>query len=146
MLRPDVTAADEDPCRSNAIIIAAPADDGGVAVGGQRDGRALSGGSNKVISDQLWSMLRPHLAGATTGEDPCRSNAIIIAAPADDGGVAGGGQRNGRALKGFANDPGSGQLWCQFRPPGATVAEEDPYRPRVPVLTRTADDGGVAVA
>jgi hypothetical protein len=57
LLGPDTVAAGEDPRRS-ARVVARPAHDGGVAVGGQRDGVALLSVSNRARADQLWPLLR----------------------------------------------------------------------------------------
>jgi hypothetical protein len=45
-----------------------PTHDGGVAVGGKRDGGALSGVANRTAADQLVAVLGPNTAAA--GEDP----------------------------------------------------------------------------
>jgi hypothetical protein len=50
LLGPDTAAAGVDPGRPDPVV-ARPADDGGVAVGGQRDGVALFGGCRRVVSD-----------------------------------------------------------------------------------------------
>src|ERR1700681_1614395 len=47
----------EDPRRPDARIVARPAHDSSVAVGGQRDG-ALVGGYNRAAADQLGPLLR----------------------------------------------------------------------------------------
>ena len=73
-----------------------PAHDGGVAVGGQRDGVALVGVSNRAGADQLAALLGPDTAAA--GVDPRRPGARVVVRPAHDGGVAVGGQRDGVAL------------------------------------------------
>jgi hypothetical protein len=58
LLRPHPTAAGKDPCRADAAIVGIPAHDGGVAVGGQRDGEALADeGSNSAGADQLRAFL-----------------------------------------------------------------------------------------
>jgi hypothetical protein len=59
LLGPDPAAAGVDPRRPVVIVVAKPAHDGGVAVGGQRDGLALDGGSHRAGADQLASLLGP---------------------------------------------------------------------------------------
>jgi hypothetical protein len=70
-------------------VVGPPADDGDVAVGGQRDGHSLAGASHSAAADQLIALLRPDAAAA--GEHPRR----LGQPPTDDGGVAVGGQRDG---------------------------------------------------
>ena len=65
---PHPVAAGEHPRRADIAVVAIPADDGGVAVGGQRDGAALLGRSNRPEADQLAALLRPHPVAA--GEHP----------------------------------------------------------------------------
>ena len=76
----------EDPCRAGDRVVANPAPNGGVAVGGQRDGVALLGGSSRAGADQLVSQLAPNIVAA--GEDPRRPGIRVIAIPAHDGSVA----------------------------------------------------------
>ena len=66
LLGPDATAARVDPRRpAEADVVAIPhvvglpANDGRVAVGGQRDRAALSGVSRRSRTDQLVSLLGP---------------------------------------------------------------------------------------
>jgi hypothetical protein len=70
LLGPDTAAAGEDPRRPGFPVVGPPAHDGGVAVGGQRDGGALRGGPNRTGADQLTALLGPDTAAA--GEDPRR--------------------------------------------------------------------------
>ena len=58
LLGPHTAAAVEDPCRPNAQIVARPAHEGGVAVGGQRDGVALRGLYSREDADQLRRLSR----------------------------------------------------------------------------------------
>jgi hypothetical protein len=53
LLGPDAAASDVDPRRPDLRIVARPAHDGGVTVGGQRDGVALAGSSNRVVGDDV---------------------------------------------------------------------------------------------
>ena len=77
LLGPDAAAAGKDPRRSGVRVVVRPAHDGGVAVGGQRDGGALRGSSNRAGADQLRSLLGPDAAAA--GEDPRRPSAPVVA-------------------------------------------------------------------
>jgi hypothetical protein len=60
----------------------APPDDGGVAVGRQRDGIALAG-SNRAAANQLGALLGPDTAAP--GPDPRRS--VVAERPSHDGGL-----------------------------------------------------------
>ena len=105
-LGPRSAAAGVDPRRPDEPVVGRPAHDGGVAVGGQRDGEALLGGSTSdARTDQLAALLAP--GSATAGVDPCRPCACVVAKPAHDGGVAVGGQRDGVALVIGAGSHGS---------------------------------------
>ena len=101
---------DKDPRRPGVGVVEGPADEGGVAVGGQRDGVALCGyGSNRAGADELRPLLGPDAAAA--GKDPRRPGERVVASPADEGGVAVGGQRDGEALLGVgSNRAGADQL------------------------------------
>ena len=70
LLGPDTAAAGEHPRRPGLAVVGPPAHDGGVAVGGQRDGQALAGASNSAGADQLVALLGPDTAAA--GEHPRR--------------------------------------------------------------------------
>ena len=59
LLGPDTIAAGENPRRPGAPVVVKPAHDGGVAVGGERNGEALLGQlSNRAGADQLRPLLR----------------------------------------------------------------------------------------
>ncbi len=90
LLGPNIAAAGIDPRRPGVGIVFYPAHDGDVAVGGQCDGVALLGGSNRAGADQLAALLGPHTDAA--GVDPRRPGARVVAIPAHDGGVTVGGQ------------------------------------------------------
>jgi integrase len=106
LLRPDSSTTGEHPrrpgCaetewhRSSPRIIARPANDGGVAVGGQRDRHALACVSHSASSDELLALLRPDTTAA--GEHPCRPSPAVVGPPAHNGGVTVHGQRNRHAL------------------------------------------------
>ena len=51
LLGPDTAAAGVDPRRPGSPVVGDPAHDGGVAVGGQRNGPALLGGSDRAGAD-----------------------------------------------------------------------------------------------
>jgi hypothetical protein len=70
LLGPATAAAGEDPRRPGVRVVVRPAHDGGGAVGGQRDGDALSALSNRTGADQLAALLGP--ATAAAGENPHR--------------------------------------------------------------------------
>ena len=77
--------ADEDPYRAEAPVVAEPANDGGAAVGGHRNGPALAGGSNCAGANQFAALLGPHPAAAA--KDPRRSGAIVVFGAAHNGGA-----------------------------------------------------------
>ena len=108
LLGPDTAAAGVDPRRPAAPVVVRPAHDGGVAVGRQRDGDALSGLSNRAGADQLAALLGPDIAAA--GVDPRRPGEPVVDNPAHDGGLAVGRQRDGPALLGGSNHVGADQL------------------------------------
>jgi hypothetical protein len=144
LLGPDTAAAGVDPRRPAAPVVVIPAHDGGVAVGGQRDGAALLGeASNRAGADQLAALLGPDTAAARV--DPRRPGFRVVGKPADDGGVAVGGQRDGGALLGGSNRAGADQLAALLGPDTA-AASVDPRRPGFHVVENPAHDGGVAVA
>src|SRR5205085_995499 len=97
LLGPDTAAACENPRSPDVPVVLIPADDGCVTVGGQRDGLALSGGSDRSCADQLAdTLLSPNTTAAR--EDPRSPDVPAVVMPADDGRVAVGGQRDGDAL------------------------------------------------
>ena len=142
LLGPDTAAAREDPRRPGAIVVDRPTHDGRVAVGGQRDGDALSGGSSRSRADQLASLLGPDTAAAR--EDPRRPGAVVVARPTHDGRVAVGGQRDGEALSGGSSRSRADQL-ASLLGPDTAAARVDPRRPGVVVVDRPTHDGRVAV-
>ena len=92
LLGPNSIAAVEDPRGPDAVaktkwIIARPANDGGVTVGGQCDRIALCNAitiatSNRACADQLAALLGPNSMAA--GEDPSGSCPPVVAWPAHD--------------------------------------------------------------
>jgi hypothetical protein len=57
LLGPNTIVADEDPRRPGIRVVGKPAQDGGVTVGGQRDGVALLGGSDRQRADKFRPLL-----------------------------------------------------------------------------------------
>ena len=136
-------AAPVDPRRPCAAVVVKPADDGRVAVGGQRDGDALLGGSNRSCADQLVSLLGPDTAAARV--DPRSPLPAVVVRPADDGRVAVGGQRDGDALLGGSNRSRADQL-VSLLGPDTAAARVDPRRPvAASVVAGPANDGRVAI-
>jgi hypothetical protein len=96
-------------------VVARPADDRGVAIGGQGDGDALGGISHRAGADQLVSQLEPY--PAAVDEHPRRANwsgaGVIrgaVTRPAEDGGAAVGGQRDRHALPGESSSTAADEL------------------------------------
>jgi hypothetical protein len=58
LLGPGTAAAGIDPRRPGVPGVNRPPQDGGIAVGGQRDGLALGGVSNRTAANQLRPLLR----------------------------------------------------------------------------------------
>jgi hypothetical protein len=129
----------EDPRRAGDRVVANPAPNRGVAVGGQRDGVALLGGSSRAGAEQLVSQLAPNIVAA--GEDPRRPGIRVIAIPAHDGSVAVVGQGDRAALIGLTNRATSDQLVAPLGP-NIAAARVDPHRPGAIGPTH---DGCVAV-
>src|SRR5262249_37995123 len=77
---------------------------------GRREGAALEdGGADRTGADQLAALLGPPPAAA--GEYPRRPGTEVVVAPAHDGGVAVGGERDGETLvAGGASRAGANQL------------------------------------
>src|SRR5262249_27448657 len=129
------------PGRAGAIVVAAPADDRGVAA--KRDGGALGGGSNGAAADQLVSLLGPHSAAG--GEHPRRADIIIVARTAYDGAAAVAGQCDRLALARGSNRAGSDQL-ALLRPTKPTPVDPHPRGAGTVVVERPAHDGRIAAA
>ena len=106
LLAPDIAVAGEDPCGPGDPVVRQPTYDGGIAVGGQRDGPALLGVSDRAGADQLIPLLGP--GSAVAGEDPCRPGVRVVIGTAHDGGVAIGGQRDRKAFAGSHNSNHAG--------------------------------------
>ena len=100
----DFVAAREHPRSSLHPVVENSADDGRVAVGGERDGVALAGPNPPILlcdyrfrADQLF-LLGPDTAAAR--EHPRSSLPPVVGRSADDGRVAVGGERDREALAG----------------------------------------------
>ena len=78
-------------------FVGSSADNGGVAVTGQRDGEALRGVSNRAAADQPVALLGPYTIAA--GPDPGCTDARVVERPAHDSDVAVRRQRGGEALR-----------------------------------------------
>jgi hypothetical protein len=104
----------------------------------------LFGTSNRAGADQLRPLLGPDTAAA--GVDPRRpgDSVRVVERPADEGGVAVGGHRDGVALEGVSNRAGADQLRLLLGPDTA-AAGVDLRRPGEAAVATPADDGGVAV-
>ena len=148
LLGPDTVAARVDPRRPDARVVTIPADDGRVAVGGQRNGEALLGASGTVdcvIADQLAALLGPNSAAA--GEDPCRPDAVarlsglspgpptMAVLPSADSATEWPCSARYHATP----TPGADQL-AALLGPDAAAAREDPRGPGPPVVARPAHD------
>src|SRR5262249_27107262 len=122
LLAPHSAAAGEHPRRAGITVVPRPAHNGRVAVGRQRDGGALEDlVSNRASADQLVALLAPHPVAAA--DHPRRPNARrgtgrarIATRPTHDSGVAVGGQRDGVALLGASNHPGTDELAALLAP------------------------------
>jgi hypothetical protein len=132
----------EDPRRPGPLVVGTPAHDGGAAIGGQRDGDALSGVSNRAGTDQFVALLGPDTAAAVI--DPRRPGPPVVERPAHNGGVAVVGQRDGEALGRASNRAGADQLVALLGP-DTVAAGEDPRRPGDRIVGNATHDGGVAV-
>src|SRR6266542_4302720 len=147
--RPDTATAGEHPRRPGRAkaeghrsiprVVSRPAHDGGIAIGGQRDGRALAGASHSVGADELLALLGPDAAAA--GEHPRRPGLAVIGPPAHDGAVAVGRKCDRHALTGLSHSTGADKLLALLRPGTAAATGEHP-RGLGPPATH---DGGVAV-
>src|SRR5262249_49288468 len=69
LLAPHSAAIGEHPCGASTIVVGRPADHGRAAVAGERDGKALPGGTYRVGSNRL-GLLGPRPGAAS--EYPCR--------------------------------------------------------------------------
>src|SRR5204862_148862 len=118
------------------------ADQGGVAIGGQRRADAELAGAGLAAAGELCALWRP--AGAGAGEGPRRPQAAIVGEAADQGGVAVGGQRRAGAELAGAGLAAAGELCALLGPDGAG-AGEGPRRPQLAIVGEAADQGGVAV-
>src|SRR5262249_6066235 len=129
--------------RPGIAVVERSAHDGGVAVVRQPDRDASEGASNRTGADQLVSLLGPY-AGAA-GKHPHSPGITVVGRPAHHGGIAVSGQRDGTALLGLSESTGADQL-VSLLGPYAGAAGEDPHRPDVAVVSRSAHHGGVAIS
>src|SRR5262249_39192389 len=122
LLAPHSAAIGEHPCGASTIVVGRPADHGRAAVAGERDGKALPGGTYRVGSNQL-GLLGPRPGAAS--EYPCRPYLIVVEVPTFDGGVAVGRQCDRGALLGVSQCTGTDQFGLLA--PHAAAAGEHPY-------------------
>ena len=85
-----------------------PAHDSGVAIGGQRDGEALSSLSDFVGADQLVALLSPDITDP--GVNPRCPAESVVDNPAHDRGFSVGRQRDGPTLLGRSDCAGADHL------------------------------------
>ena len=102
LLRPDVTAAREDPRGADLGAVLGPTDDRGVAVSRDRDGPALLRSPDGTGSHKLGSLLRPH--PALRVKIHAAPVAPVVGGSADDGRVPVARDRHGSAHPGGARD------------------------------------------
>src|SRR5262249_41652036 len=143
LLGPHAAAAGEYPRRADTTVIAIPAQDGGVAVGGQRDRMALRSFAGRVVADQLAPLLGPYSAAAA--EYPRRASVDVVAPSAHEGGVSVGGERNRDALVGWASSPAHPEQLGSLLGPYAPTAGKHPGRAFSPGVGSPSHDSGVAV-
>src|SRR5262249_50927243 len=96
LLGPNAIAASEDPRCADIAIIVWSADDGGIAICGQRDGCTLQGLSDHARSDQFAALLGPNALGADVDKRCSHIITPIEIRPTHDGGVTVGRHRNTR--------------------------------------------------
>src|SRR5262245_27737168 len=129
LVQPPLTAASgKHQPGAPAPVLHKPADDGDIAVSGERDGRALAGAFGAY---ELLTLLRP--ATAITSEYPCRSSGAkaeryrwiphIVARPAQDSSVAVGRESNGPSLVCASYSTGANEPLAFLRPPTATSSK-----------------------
>ena len=92
LLRPGPAALGEDPRGPGVRVVPIPAHESGIAVAGQRNRRALKGGSYCTCANQLTALLRPDTAA--TGKKPCCPGVRVVGISTHDGGIAVVGQRD----------------------------------------------------
>ena len=83
---PSPRGGGEDPCRADAGLVEASADERGVAVGRERHGPALLRAPHRARADQLDALLGPD--AAVPGPHPRGPELALSLAPANDGRVA----------------------------------------------------------
>src|SRR5262245_21558146 len=149
LVQPPPIAASGKHQPAAAPVLDKPADDGDIAVSGERDGCALAGAFGAY---ELLALLRP--ASAISGEYPCRPSGAkaeryrwiphIVARPTQDSCVAVGRESNGPSLVCASYSTRANELLALLRPYTATSAEH-PGRTGFAVVGPPANDGGTAV-
>src|SRR5262245_2737231 len=92
LLRPCTATPAEHPGRTGFAVVGPPTHEGGVAVGGQRDGHSPMRASHSAVTYEL-AFLRPR-AAAIPRKNPCG----LGPPPTYEGGVAVGGERDRHSL------------------------------------------------
>src|SRR6516162_8437133 len=110
-----------DPGTSCIPVVTNRAYDGGVAVGGKRDGSALSPTFDRAGANQLTALLRPD--AVFDDIDPYRADEGIVIRPAHDSRRAVRRERDGSALSPRFDRAGANQLTALLSPDGAALAE-----------------------
>lgn len=142
LLEPDSYASGPDPGCADRMVVARRSDDGGVAVRGESNGRALQGQPDYILANELRSLLGPD--PSAPAPDPRGTDAIAVDVPADDGCVAVGGNGYRGALMARQPRIRAGQ-WPRLLRPEAAVLRPDPCGAGGPVAVGPSDDGRVAV-
>ena len=112
LLAPRRAVPREHPRRAEIRAVERPAQDGGVAVAGERGGVALLSVAPDARADQL-GLLIPHSAAA--GEHPRCADTAAVEIPPHESGVARGGHRGGLTLAGVPGGAGPDQLGSVLR-------------------------------
>jgi hypothetical protein len=152
LLAPYPVRAREHPCGTDAVIIAGPANNGGIPVSGKRDGLALRWivGANDAGTDKLGSLLTPFPTRAR--EDPrgpstsYATQCVIrtVAPPTHDGSIPVTGKRNRPALPRGTYTICADQL-CLLAP-YPTRAREDPCCADSTIVIRPTNNGAIPIS
>ena len=127
LLGPDTAAARVDPRSALPAIVAGPANDGRVAIRGERDRAALLRGSARAGAAELVCLLG----------DPRSPLPIVIGGPANDSRVAVCGERYRDTLLRGSTRAGADELFsCWVREPGAPPPSPPPPPPPPPPLRK----------
>jgi hypothetical protein len=86
LLSPNTASSSENPCGPSTAIVLSAADDGRIAIGGERDGEPLERIACCARPDEFVTLLAPNAVVA--GENPRCSGKEVVAEPANQGGVS----------------------------------------------------------